>query len=133
MSPNRPNVFYEARPRCSIDSDLEHLVVRLREYRNEAERVIIYYRSLNQCADLYEYFHLSLEDLSYHPCGAAHVSDNRLFGMYHACTPSNNKDVILKSMQKEDGLVRVVFATIALGMVVNLVDVNTIYHNGAPR
>ena len=64
VSPNRPNMFYEFRARCSIENDLEHLVVRLREYRNEVERVIIYCTSLNQCADLYEYFHLSLGELS---------------------------------------------------------------------
>lgn len=62
-----------------------------------------------------------------------HVSSNRLFGMFHACTPPHNKEVILRSLQKEDGVVRVVFATIALGMGVNLVGLNTIYHYGAPR
>ena len=43
------------------------------------------------------------------------MSENRLFGMYHANTPSHNKDVILQSMQKEDGVVRVVFATVEYG------------------
>ena len=93
----------------------------------------MYCWSLNQRADLYEHFHQNLGDASYHPSGASPVSDNRLFGMFHSCTPSHNKDVILESMQKEDGVVRVVFATIALGMGVNLVGVNTIYHYGAPR
>lgn len=41
--------------------------------------------------------------------------------------------MILQSMQKEDGVVRVVFATMALGMGVNFVALNTIYHYGAPR
>ena len=53
--------------------------------------------------------------------------------MFHACTPQHNKDIILQSLLKSDGVVRVVFATIALGMGVNLQDVNTIVHYGAPR
>ena len=52
--------------------------------------------------------------------------------MYHANTPAHNKEVILNSMQKEDGVVRVVFATVALGMGVNLVGVNRVVHYGAP-
>ena len=47
--------------------------------------------------------------VSYYPIRSNQVSDNHLFGMYHANTPPHNKDVILQSLQKEDGVVRVVF------------------------
>ena len=53
--------------------------------------------------------------------------------MFHANTPQHNKDVILCSLAKSDGVVRVVFATVALGMGINLRDVNTIIHYGAPH
>ena len=53
--------------------------------------------------------------------------------MYHACTPQSNKDVILDTLAVTDGVVRVVFATIALGMGVDMHGVNTIIHYGAPR
>ena len=43
------------------------------------------------------------------------------------------KDVIVKSMGCANGTVRVVFATVALGMGVNLAALNRIVHNGAPR
>ena len=36
-------------------------------------------------------------------------------------------------MTQTHGVVRIVFATIALGMGVNLLDVNTVIHYGAPR
>ena len=39
------------------------------------------------------------------PCNLS-SPDNRLFGKYHAQMPQHNKDVILSSMQKEDGVVR---------------------------
>ena len=39
----------------------------------------------------------------------------------------------MNSLTKLDGVVRVVFATVALGMGVNLRDVNTIIHYGAPQ
>ena len=133
VSPNRPNIYYEVRPRTTVEADMEHLVTCLRLHGSKADRVIVYCQSLDMCADLYEYLHNSLGEMSYYPSGSKQVSDNRLFGMYHSSTPPRNKEVILQSMQKEDGVVRVVFATMVLGMGVNFVALNTIYHYGAPR
>ena len=108
------------------------MVVSLKELKNLAPRVLIYCRTLDVCADLYAHFHYELGDESYYPPGAEKVSDNRLFGMFHASTPQHNKEVILSSLSKPDGVVRVVFATVALGMGINLRDVNTVIHYGAP-
>ena len=83
-------------------------------------------------ADLYAHFHYKLGDNSYYPEGAEHISANRLFGMYHATTSTHNKKVIQKSMKDAQGVVRIVFATIALGMGVNMIGVNTVWHYGAP-
>lgn len=69
----------------------------------------------------------------YYPPGAPHLSDNKLFGMYHSNTPQHNKEVILSSLCQLLGVVRVVFATVALGMGVNPQNVNTIIHYGAPH
>jgi superfamily II DNA helicase RecQ len=52
--------------------------------------------------------------------------------MYHANTPEH-KDVIMKSLSKPDGVVQAVFATVGLGMGVNMRDVNTIIHYGVPH
>ena len=49
------------------------------------------------------------------------------------CTPQHNKDVILQSLRDPKGVVRVVFAMVALGMGIDLQDVNTVIHYGAPR
>jgi ATP-dependent DNA helicase RecQ len=53
--------------------------------------------------------------------------------MFHANTPPYNKDVILKSLLVPDGVVRIVFATVALGMGIDLRDVNTVIHYGVPQ
>lgn len=132
-SPNRPNIFYGVQPRSTAEADLQPLLASLIEKHNRAPRMIVYCRTLDICADLYAYFHDELGDASYYPPGASHVSDNRLFGMFHADTPDHNKDVILRSFSDPTGVVRVVFATVALGMGVNFSDVNDIAHYGAPQ
>ena len=50
--------------------------------------------------------------------------------MFHANTPEHNKEVILKSLDDPNGVVQVAFATVALGMGINLRDVDTIIHYG---
>ena len=132
-SPDRPNIYYKVQTRTDIEADMAPIVLSLQKLSIRAPRVIVYCRSLDSCADLYAHFHHELGDDSYYPIGAPHFSDYRLFGMYHSNTPDYNKDVILKSMNQSDGTVRIVFATVALGMGVNLCDVNTVIHYGAPH
>lgn len=104
------------------------MVTSLKIHKNQALRVLIYCRTFDMCA----HFHYEQGDQSYYPPEATRISDNRLFGMYHASTHQHNKDVILSSLPKHDGVVRVVYATVALGMAINLRDVNTVIHYGAP-
>ena len=132
-SPDRPNIYYQVKDRTDIETDFLSVIINLREKQVGAPRVLVYSRSLDTCADLYAHFHYELGDASYYPPGSPHLSDHRLFGMYHAATPQYNKDVILKSLLDPAGIVRVVFATVALGMGVDLRDVNTIVHYGAPQ
>ncbi len=133
-SPNKPNIFYSVK-RCSltIDTDFAPLVESLREGSVRTRRVIVYCRSLDTCADLYAYCHGCLKERSYYPPGSPHLSDYRLFGMYHSKTPQHNKDVILKSLTNKEGVVRVVFATMALGMGIDCVGLSETIHYGAPR
>ena len=112
---------------------MAHLICDLRANKNKAQRVLIYCRSLDTCANLYAHFGYELgDDCSYYPENAERISDNRLYGMYHAKSPSHNKDVVLKSMLDENGIVRVVFCTVALGMGVNFSGLNYVIHYGAP-
>lgn len=132
-SPDRSNIYYEVCRRGGIESDMQPVLSSLKEKKNLAPRVLVYCHTLDVCSDLYAYFHDELGDDSYYPPGAEHVSDNRLFGMFHFKTPKHNKDVILKSLVSPDGVVRVVFASIAMGMGIDLRDVNTVIHYGAPQ
>ena len=52
--------------------------------------------------------------------------------MYHSKTPEKIKEKVLSSLLEEDGECRVVIATSALGMGVNIPDVRQIIHYGIP-
>ena len=132
VSPDRENIYYEVRQRNTIESDFASIVDSLKSQRNRAPRAIIYCRTRNLCADLYQHFHAILGDDSYYPPGSPKLSTHRLFGMFHAQTVDHIKEHIISSMSDATGTVRVVFATVALGMGVNFTELNQIIHYGAP-
>ena len=92
----------------------------------------MYCTSLDMCSNLYAHFLYTLKYRSYYPPGAEQISDNRLFGMFHSKTDDHNKDVIMRSMAKVDGVVQVVFAMMALGMGVDFIGLTSMIHYGAP-
>ena len=59
----------------------------------------------------------------YYPPSAPELSENRLFGMFHASTPQHSKDVIMGSFQDCHDTVSVMFAS-----VIDLHGVDTIIH-----
>ena len=85
------------------------------------------------CSDLYGYFSYCLGKKGYYPPGSEEVCRNGIFGMFHSSTSDANKQIILESLSKPDGTVRVVFATTGLGMGVNFVGLRATIHYGAPR
>lgn len=134
ISPNRSNIYYEVRA-CSdesLESDVAPSIQSLREWCDKADRCIVYCRTVKLCVNIYEHFHSSLGDDSYYPPDADKISTNRLFGMFHAQTLPRIKEHILSSMCNPHGVVRIVFATVALGMGVNFASMNTVIHYGAP-
>ena len=116
VSPDFPNIFYEVKRRNDLESDFGDLVCSLQAKLVDTPRVIVYCQSLNTCSDLFAHFLFHLGPASYYPPGSAEVSDNRLFGMYHSCTSQYNKDIILESLRDPNGVVWIVFATVALGI-----------------
>ena len=68
-----------------------------------------------------------------HSAALQNLSSDSTETVYHSGTADHNKDVIVKSISEAKGIVRVEFATVALGMGVNLAALNRIVHYGAPR
>lgn len=132
-SPDRSNIFYEVKPATTLEVDLKDTVEAVCKYQIHSPRVLIYCQSRNMCADIFSHFLYALGSASYHPAGADHKSHNRLFAMFHAGTLPRIKEFVLDSLSDPSGVVRVVIATVALGMGVDLHGVNTVIHYGAPK
>ena len=97
----------------------------LKEKQKYTLRVVVYCRTLMICADLFSRFSYEMGKSQYYPPSAPELSENCLFGMFHA---QRSKDVIMGSLQDCRGTLSVVFAS-----VIDLHGVDTIIHYGGTR
>ena len=74
-----------------------------------------------------------LGDRQYFPAGSAQIPANRMFAQFHAAhETSQMKDEVLKQMCSRRSIIRVVFATIAIGMGVDIPDIRHVIHVSPP-
>ena len=76
------------------------------------------------------FFHSTLGPDSYYPTEAPPTPENRLFGMFHHCSTNQIKEVILNSLSNPNGVCRIVFATVALGMGFSSQNIHHVIHYG---
>ena len=58
---------------------------------------------------------------------------NAMFGMFHAKVTDYEKSALLESFSNSDGVCRVLFATVAFGMGINIPNIYRIIHDGPAR
>ena len=129
VSPNRRNVCFYVNimnKNKSLVSYFQWLLDAIKEHKTQADRVIIFCQTIRQCHKLYSMLLDSLGSMNV-------LSHQELIEMLHSNTPARVKDIIVESMSKDDGIVRVLVCTIAFGMGVDCKGVKTIIHLGPSR
>lgn len=123
--PERMNITYLMKKSNRSVNQLSWLLRELQENGQHAKKTIVYCRNINTCAYLFEHFHINL--------GQSEILEERLVAMFHRCTAVTNKEHVLSEFVKSDSVLRVVFATVAFGMGIDVPDVDCVVHFGAPR
>ena len=87
-------------------------------------KTVVYCNNLDVVSNVYLYFH-------HRVCN----SGTRLspVAMYHSKTADANKEHVIQEFPKPDSIVRVVVATVAFGLGVNIPDIRKVINFGAPR
>ena len=80
----------------------------------------IIYTPLKWCGFAYKISESNLGNNQYYPIGSSSVPENRLFAQFHSPQTQEMTNVVLKQLCSEHSKVRVVFATVALGMGVDV-------------
>ena len=136
-NPDRSNIFYEKIFRHGQDIDAFEnicgpIAIDLLDMKINYPLTIIY-MPLKWCGFVYRLFESILNIHQYHPFGAMPLPKNRLFAQFHAPQTAKMKDEILLQLSMETPKVRVVFATVAFGMGVDIPSIRHIIHIGPPR
>ena len=131
-NPDRKNIFYKRFFRTGQDSDAVQSIL-MPIARGLLEDKINYpftivYLPLKLCGYAYKIFEYVLCGDQYFPPGSASIPSNRLCAQFHAPQTS-----WIKQLCSGKSNVRVVFATVAIGMGVDIPDIRQVIHIGPPR
>ena len=128
-NPNKVNIYYEVAPKTDIESVLCPIVSQVSLKKRKTDRHIIFCQMYRDTTVLYEALMLQLaeKDLL--------LSDDnvRICEKFTGCTSPAMKKNILESFTQQDGLVRIVVATVAFGMGLDSPNVRHILHWGPPE
>ena len=136
VGPNRPNIYYKKIFRVGPDFESYESILQPIAEGIQKETVnyplTIVYMSLKWCGFAYKLFDKILGDNQYYPSGAIAVPENRIFAQFHAAQTTKMKKHILKELTSSISKIRVVFATVAIGMGVDIPSIRHIIHIGPP-
>ena len=91
------------------------------------------YQPLKWCGFAFKYFQRHLGDGQYYPPSADELSENRLFEQFHSPQTRAMKKQILTELAKPASKVKVIFATVAMGMGVNICSIRKVIQVGPPQ
>ena len=135
-NPNRPNIYFDKKLRMnnhhgyeSYDQILIPIANDLAQQREKYPMTIIYLK-LKYCGYAYGLFERILMDNEF--VGKTEDPAARLFAQFHAPQTKRMKKSIISEIKKKNSRIRVLFATSALGMGVNVPHVEHITHVTPP-
>ena len=135
-NPDRRNIYYEKVVRHGKDYDaVQAILMPIAKGLLEAKikyPLTIIYISLKLCGFAYKLFEHVLGNEQYFPVGSSQVPSNRLFAQFHAPQTKQMKDEILVQLCSQESIIRVVFATVAMGMGVDISGIRKVIHFGPP-
>ena len=68
----------------------------------------------------------------YEPLRADCLAQNRLFTQFHAQYPEHEREQILHGLVKDKSKIRLIFATIAFGIGLDIPNIRQVVHIGVP-
>ena len=131
VPPDRGNVTLHVASFTTMEKCFGPIAKQLYTLQTEMGRCIVFCPTLNDCPKLYRYFRSYLGERFTHPNGAPDLCGNRLVDMFHSCTEPKIKDKIIESFTTPSSPLRLVIATVAFGMGIDVPDIRSIIHFGA--
>lgn len=121
---NRRNIFYTVKLIEGYDMTVFDKYVRmLNDPSVICPKVIVYCSVVDVVASVFLYFQRRVPHPGTKSCPVA---------MFHKSTASSNKDYVLSEFPRPQSTIRVVIATVAFGLGINIKDIKTVINYGLP-
>ena len=134
-NPNRENIMFHKLLRSKsenekddLDDILSEILSGLLEERTDFPLTLVY-TDLETIQYSYRYIE---EGLGQHQYEGEPIPENRIFAMYHQNYTEKLKDHIVKEISKPNSKIRLIFATVALGMGINAPEIRKVIHFKSP-
>ena len=133
LSTCRDNICYKLKssPSTKIEDLTDDICKEFSQKRTEFPKTILYVRTYKDCIRIYQLLKTKMAGEFTEPVGYPNLSGYRLIEMYTRILPVEKKDEILSSFSNNTNL-RLVIATTAFGMGVDIQDVTRVIHWGSP-
>lgn len=129
LIPDRPNVALQL---VEVPENYERELTWVADVlKDNAQNIkcVVYVRTITTCFKLYKWLKTYLGKAAY---SGEEIRDNLILDMVHSSTPQDAKDKLMADFPKKDSKVRLIVATIAFGMGVNIPDIDIVVHWGLP-
>lgn len=132
VSPNRPNLKLSIKLSQPLEEFATEVAEELKLKNKDYPKTIIFCNCYNDCSRMYERLLNYLgKDKTVFP-GYPNLLEYRLFTMYTRAAEDDMKDDIMMLFNTNDTNLRVVIATAAFSMGIDIADVRQISHWGPP-
>ena len=122
VSPNRSNIKLNVmRVATSVEESMYWFVDALETHKQNFPKTIVYCNSIQDVSRIYSFLVNEVPQLKTH------------IEMFHSETVDDLKRTIINEVGKSDSIKRVIIATSAMGMGIDLVDFNSVILYGPPR
>ena len=133
LPPENPNIYYEVDVTPDLSCFTDRLISDLCQQRREFPKTLIFCRKYSDCTNLYLQIRNVMDVNFTEPPGKPDIHAFRLCDMFHSAATSVMKERVLKTFSAKDSKLRVVIATTAFGLGIDIPDIRQIIHFGPPN
>lgn len=132
LPPYRDNITYQLWAKVDLDRFTDSLCSDLASKRLRFPKTIIYVRTYANCINMYMAIKAKIGEGFTEPPGYPNLAEYRTIDMFTRVLTTAKKEEVMTLFSKIGGKLRLVIATTAFGMGVDVADIQQIIHWGMP-